>query len=228
MTEVATGQLNSRRAEGESLPPPEIEQMIIDAFHRLYWGKRTWSLQWMGHNMIKWPADLFTYADLLHRKRPDVLIETGTYYGGSAQFFADCMDRIGKGIVISIDLNPGSRRPPHERIIYLEGDSVALAPIVKEEIAAITKDAAVMVSLDSDHRKAHVAAELQAYKDIVTPDQYMVVEDSNLNGHPVHPEHGPGPWEAVQEFDDRRFVIDEALAKRHLFSMHTWLRKEAP
>lgn len=211
-----------RESEAGSRSASFSEQATIDAFHRLYWDKRVWSIQWMGHNMIKWPADLWTYADLLHRKRPDVLVETGTYYGGSAQFFADVMDRIGKGFVISIDNNPGSRRPEHPRIIYLQGDSVALAEVVKEELPP---DSTVMVSLDSDHKKDHVLAELNAYKDIVTAGQYMVVEDTNLNGHPVNPEYGPGPFEAVQEFGDTRFKADETLAKRHLFSMHTWLLK---
>jgi cephalosporin hydroxylase len=206
--------------------PSLSEQQIVDAFHRLYWSKKTWGLQWMGHNIVKWPADLFIYAEIIHKKRPDVLIETGTYYGGSAQFFADCMERTSKGIVISIDVNPGSRRPEHPRIIYLEGDSVALAPIVKEEIDRLGLQT-IMVSLDSDHHKEHVARELEAYKDIVTPGQYLVVEDTNLNGNPVNPEFGPGPHEAVQEFSDPRFTPDEALAKRHFFSMHTWLRKEA-
>lgn len=229
MTDTATipAPMTAQPGEGFSLSP-ELERRIIDAFHRLYWSKRTWSLQWMGFNMVKWPADLFTYAELIHKNRPDVLIETGTYMGGSAQFFADCMDRVGKGIVISIDINPGSRRPPHRngRIIYLEGDSVTLAPVVREEIAqAIGPDARVMVSLDSDHRKEHVERELEAYRDIVTAGQYLVVEDTNLNGHPVYPEHGPGPWDALQEFDDPRFVLDAALAQRHLFSMHTWLKK---
>jgi len=185
----------------------------------------------MGHNIVKWPADLFIYAEILHKKRPDVLIETGTYYGGSAQFFADCMERIGRGFVVSIDNNPGSRRPEHPRIIYLEGDSVSLAGVVKEEIVKLEgetgKSLSVMASLDSDHHKPHVLAELHAYKDIVTAGQYLVVEDTNLNGHPVNPGFGPGPHEAVEEFTDQRFTADETLAKRHFFSMHTWLLKEA-
>lgn len=221
-------QLAEREGATGSLPL-ETERQIIDAFHRLYWGKRTWSLQWMGYNMIKWPADLFVYAELLHKNRPDVLIETGTYYGGSAQYFGDVMNRIGMGCVISIDLNP-VRQPPHDRVIYLTGDSVAAADVVKEELALWAEEAGrplrVMVSLDSDHRAEHVIKELDVYKDIVTPGQYLVVEDTNLNGHPVDPGHGPGPFEAVQQFDDPRFTVDELIPQRHLFSMHTWLRKE--
>lgn len=202
---------------------PDREQGIIDAFHDLYFRKRaSWGLTWMGHYMIKWPGDLFIYAELLHKNRPDVLIETGTHSGGSAHFFADCMERIGKGCVISID--DGSlkaERPEHPRILYLDGDSVEVAGELDLE-----PDWEVMVSLDSDHHKDHVLAELDAYKDLVTPGQYLVVEDTNINGHPVYPEYGPGPYEALKEWSDKRFTADEVLARRHLFSMHTWLRRE--
>lgn len=214
-----------------TLPPLEVQQAIIDAFHRLYWSKRAWAVQWRGHNLLKWPADLFTYAELIHKNRPDILIETGTYMGGSAMFFADCMDRTGNGCVISIDYNPGSKAPPHPRVTYMRGDSVELGSVVKEEIERLESETGtklrVMVSLDSAHEKDHVVKELAIYKDIVTRGQYLVVEDTNLNGHPVHPEFGPGPWEAVQEFNDARFRVDEAIPRKHLFSMHTWLRKEA-
>jgi len=203
---------------------PVGSENTVEAFHRLYFDKGRWAIQWKGHTVLKWPGDLFTYAEILHKNRVDALIETGTAYGGSALFFADVMDTLGRGCVITIDREVACQtRPQHSRIIYLEGDSIAMAAEVKAEIP---KEWRVMVSLDSDHKKDHVVREINAYKDLVTPGQYLVVEDTDLNGHPVYPTHGPGPYEAVQEFDDPAFKIDSQMATRHMFSMHTWLRKE--
>ncbi|MDP2587181.1 MAG: CmcI family methyltransferase, partial [bacterium] len=73
----------------------------------------------------------------------------------------------------------------------------------------------VLVILDSDHSQAHVARELEIYAALVTKDSYVIVEDSNINGHPVYQEFGPGPYEALHAFlkNNSHFAIDKTLEK---------------
>lgn len=84
--------------------------------------------------------------------------------------------------------------------------------------------------MDSNHTKSHVLSEMRVYGDLVTHGSYMVVEDSNLNGHPVDPRFGPGPFEAIGEFLAERddFVVDETREKFYLtFNPRGYLRKTA-
>ena len=98
----------------------------------------------------------------------------------------------------------------HPRITKIIGDSVSDTVIeaVKQKIG----DQSAMVLLDSDHRKDHVLKELERYSPFVAKNCYLVVEDSNVNGHPVLHAFGEGPMEAIHEFLANRddFIIDKA------------------
>jgi len=197
----------------------KTERSIVEKFHRLYFDSSafnmTWrNTQWMGHRILKCPLDLWLYQEVLHALRPAVVIETGTAFGGSAHFMASMMDILGHGQIITIDIEHHEGRPQHPRITYLTGSSVA--PDMVAHVRSLVGSAGpVMVLLDSDHTRDHVLAELEAYAPFVTPGSYLVVEDTNLNGHPVFDDYGPGPMEALEAFLGRHpeFAHDPAMDK---------------
>lgn len=184
------------------LPLPAVREAIADQFNRLYYhdADRTWKRTWYrGVPTQKCPTDMWIYQELLHSVRPEVVIETGTAYGGSALFMADFMETIGCGRVVSVDILEMPDRPSHPRVEYVLGSSTdpRIVDVVAEQVEGMER---VMVILDSDHSEAHVAAELDAYAPFVTPGSYLVVEDTNVAGHPVFPLHPAGPMEALQAF----------------------------
>jgi cephalosporin hydroxylase len=194
------------------LSPEEKES--VSQFHDLYyrhWLKRnadTLRLSWFGYEVVKCPLDLWIYQELLVRTRPDFVVETGTWYGGSALYFAMLLDHISHGRVVTVDIEVKPNRPEHSRITYLTGSSVDAAVIAQVRKAVGSYRA--MVVLDSDHHAGHVYDEIIAYSPLVQTGDYMIVEDTNVNGHPVWPDFGPGPMEAVEKFlsQNDEFVTD--------------------
>ena len=130
--------------------------------------------KWRGVRCIKLPTDLILYAEVLWKNQPDILIECGTSEGGSALFFADVMNNIGKGQVISIDMAPKAQ-PEHPRITYIVGRMTACDTLAR--VNELIKGKSVMVILDGDHHRAQVKRELYYYAPMVTKGQYIVVED---------------------------------------------------
>jgi cephalosporin hydroxylase len=129
-----------------------------------------------------------------------------------------------------VDIDPIPDRPSHPRITYLQGSSTA--PDVFDRVKAMAASAQrTLVILDSDHSRDHVLAEMNLYADLVSPGSYMIVEDTNVNGHPVLPEFGPGPMEALDDFLSERsdFVIDRSKEKLLItFNPRGYLRKVHP
>jgi cephalosporin hydroxylase len=180
------------------------DRELADRFLELYYGARrenlTWgNTLWMGVKTLRCPLDLWLYQEIIFESRPDLIVETGTAHGGGALFLASMCDLIKNGQVVSIDITQGSPRPQHPRLSYLTGSSVA-GSIVKEVHQRAAGAKQTLVILDSDHSKSHVLAELNAYGSLIRAGGYLIVEDTIVNGHPIRPEFGPGPMEAVEEY----------------------------
>ncbi len=199
---------------------PKNEAEIIKNFHQLLYLSKIWSPEttyprWRGIQIAKHPNDIMSIQQILWETKPGLYIETGTYHGGSALFVADMMDIMGidQGKVISIDKDHPADLPDHPRIIYHTGSSVGdgTKRFLKED-GIMDTDERIMVSLDSDHSKSYVLRELALYAALVSPGCYLIVEDTAFNGHPISPEFGPGPMEALDEWlpteMGQRFSVD--------------------
>jgi cephalosporin hydroxylase len=183
---------------------------VVADFGRIYYSSRAYSkITWRGVQLLKYPTDLWVYGELLWRIRPEIVVETGTYVGGATLFFADMLDMIGEGQVVTIDNADWSGPegyPEHGRITYLQGSSID--DVIVDSVRAFADGRTCLVILDSDHAAAHVGAELDAYGPLVSLGSYLIVEDTNV--HDVRPDYPAGPDDAVAKWlpDHPEFVVD--------------------
>lgn len=204
-----------------------IHSLVVDQFHIMFYTSNAWEMvSWLGVPTWKCPFDLWIYQEIMYELRPDIVIESGTAFGGSALYLASLCDLLGHGRVLTIDIEPRPGRPAHARIDYLLGSSTdpQIVATVRERLNGAQR---VLVILDSDHHRDHVLAELRAYAPVVSVGSYLILEDTNI-GHPVPNPMGPGPMEAAIAFlhETDAFEIDRRREKLELtFNPRGYLRR---
>ncbi len=155
----------------------------------LQWLRVGWSLEyylsfrWMGLPVLQLPGDLVRLQEVIYEIRPDVIVETGVFRGGSLLFHAALCKALGAGRVIGIDshIGPEVREAIGKhflapQITLVEGDSTS-REVVDAVARMIHPGEKVLVILDSCHTRDHVARELECYARFVTPGSYMIAGD---------------------------------------------------
>lgn len=176
-----------------------------EAYHRWYYDQKVWErVHWMGVPCLKSVSDMWTYQEVIHRLRPTLIVEFGTRFGGAALYFATIGELARPGCrVFTVDAD---HTDLHKDVLAHPAIETALARSTDPEVIARLRElrksspGPMFAILDSDHAKRNVLAEMKALRDVLTTGDYLVVEDSNINGHPVLPGWGEGPWEAIQEY----------------------------
>lgn len=156
---------------------------------------------YFGIPTMKSPLDAWVYQELIMEIKPDVIIEIGTWHGGSALMLAHLCDAMGTGRVISIDKNPAPNLS-HPRITWLTGDATKV-------FLQITSKEKVLVIEDSSHEYQQCLDVLRHYSEFISPGSYLIVEDT-ICGHGLDTGPRPGAYEAVQTFlaENKNFEVD--------------------
>jgi len=158
---------------------------IIREFNALYWQmkQQTWcNTKWRGVPLCKAPTDMWIYQELVEAIRPDLIIETGSLAGGSALFFHDIIKLMDLQCrVLSIDTvhEHLHTKAKQSDVVFFKGSSVENETMVQVKAQIVAYRAKkIMVILDSDHAKEHVAKELELYAPLVSVGSALVVEDT--------------------------------------------------
>lgn len=212
--------------------------------------KHIYSFTWMGRPIIQLPEDMVRAQEVIYRVKPDVIVETGVAHGGSLIFYASLFKMMGNGgrvIGVDIEVRPHNRAAieAHElspSISLVEGSSID--PTIVERVRSMIKPGEkVLVLLDSNHTKAHVAAELEAYAPMVTAGSYIVATDGLMQYLDNVPRGKPewkddNPTAAAREFAARHgefelqepppFVFNEGEVREHITHWPgAWLMRRA-
>lgn len=195
-----------------SFDDPEAFEVVSDAWLRLGWDtKYVYGFSWLGRPIIQLPEDMIRAQEAIYEVKPDVIVETGIAHGGSLIFYASLCKAMGRGRVIGVDIEirPHNREAieAHELFDYItliEGSSTDPA-VVRQVFDAVGDAESVFVMLDSNHTKAHVLAELEAYAPLVTPGSWVVASDGIMEKVAGGPRTGDdwewnNPKAAAEEF----------------------------
>lgn len=235
---------DARTLNGAPLYCKNSFEQISALFLKVGWElKVPYTYSWMGFPILQIPDDLIRIQEVIFRLKPDVIVETGVAHGGSMIYYASLCNLMGHGKVIGIEKGLRCRdkvemHPLGAYITLIEGDSTAL-PVVAE-VYRECKGKKVLVILDSDHSKAHVAKELEAYHGLIQPGFYIVAADGNMCDLADVPRGSPewkwnNPKEAAKEFANRHseFVIEQPnwpfnesqLSRNITYWPSAWLRR---
>jgi len=157
-------------------------------------------MKFLGMRIAKHPFDLWIMQEIVWDVRPTLIIESGTWSGGSALYLYTIARATGLDVrVVSIDVEQKARVQGKTPFTFFGGRSTD-SGILSSVRDLVRPDDVVLVDLDSDHSRANVLAEMDAYGPLVSVGSYMIVEDGCVSGLAMGGWNGPGPYEAISEW----------------------------
>jgi cephalosporin hydroxylase len=178
----------------------------LEQYHLWYYDTGVWEgTTFLGVPCLKSVSDMWNYQEIIFELKPSLIIEFGANRGGSTLFFSEILKLTrSNSRVLTVEIEP---QQIDERVRFNDHIEVlncsTTDPLVGKRIQEL-RDAnpgPAFAILDSDHQKEHVLNEMRSLRTALRKGDYLVVEDSNVNGHPVLPNWGDGPMEAILAYE---------------------------
>jgi cephalosporin hydroxylase len=181
-----------------------------------------------GIKAIRCPFDYVIYQMIICDLKPDLVIEIGTNAGGGALYIADLMDKLGHGMVHTID------------IVSLADQLATEHPRIKlftsgwedYDIKEANGYKKILVIEDASHMYPDTLSTLDKFAPLVSPGSYLIVEDGIINELGMEKEYQGGPLKAIREFTaaNENFVIDrkwcDLFGTNATFNVNGYLKRE--
>jgi cephalosporin hydroxylase len=192
---------NAGVSEELSLYSKKAFELLSRVWLKVGWNEKyPYTFSWMGRPLIQLPEDVLRIQEVVYRLKPDVIIETGVAHGGSLILYSSLCKAMGKGRVVGVDIEIRKHNreaiEAHELSSYItliEGNAIEQS-IVQQVKDQVKRGETVLVILDSNHTKAHVAAELELYSSLVTVGSYIVATDGSMEFLDDVPRGGGSNW----------------------------------
>lgn len=181
---------------------------ILESYHRWYYDNEVWErVEFLGVPCLKSVSDMWNYQEILTTLKPSLVVEFGTRFGGASLYFGVIGRAINPALQVvtvdisHVDVHPSVLTQPGIRLMTCSSTD----PGVAQNLIALRQalPGPAFFILDSDHRKAHVLEEMESIRQVTRSGDYVIVEDGNINGHPVLPGWGEGPTEAIEAYIQR-------------------------
>lgn len=203
---------------------PGSETALAADYHRWYWRHEIESerdYRWFGEVVLKMPSDLFYLQELLTGMHVQRVLELGKGRGGGAWFLSSILQMQGRGLVVSLDIDPLASAIDGARWTEVEqhdcvGDAMNRETIDRVRGICSTFEL-IVIDLGGDPQRNLRA--LRLWADLLADGGTVVIEDL----------WGSDDIGAIRELD--RFLLDNRqfslcpLALRHPLLKGIGLRK---
>lgn len=200
------------------------EAALAADYHRWYWRHEIESerdYRWFGEVVLKMPSDLFYLQELLTGMHVQRVLELGKGRGGGAWFLSSILQMQGRGLVVSLDIDPLASAIDGARWTEVEqhdcvGDAMNRETIDRVRGICSTFEL-IVIDLGGDPQRNLRA--LRLWADLLADGGTVVIEDL----------WGSDDIGAIRELD--RFLLDNRqfslcpLALRHPLLKGIGLRK---